>query len=161
MSLNLGRLELYMGPRQLGAPDDLLDVIVSFIDGSRQSLDVAVQELEFRPIADALIRARQRGVFVRVVLEGDYLSVRRAFADPWSEGGTNETNRQIHDALQRAKIEVTTDFNPDIFHQKFVIRDEDTLIALARSGIKVRGILDGSQGNQRMRSFEFLAKSLN
>ncbi len=38
---------------------------------------------------------------------------------------------------------------------------DDTLIALARSGIKVRSILDGSQGNQRMRSFEFLAKSLN
>ena len=134
MSLNLGRLELFMGPTQLGAPDDLLDVIVSFIDGSRQSLDVAVQELESRPIADALIRARQRGVSVRVVLEGDYLSVRRALADPWSEGGTNETNRQIHDALQRAKIEVKTDFNPDIFHQKFIIRDKVSADAAILTG---------------------------
>jgi phosphatidylserine/phosphatidylglycerophosphate/cardiolipin synthase-like enzyme len=111
-----------------------LDVIVSFIDGSRQSLDVAVQELESRPIADALIHARQRGVLVRVVLEGDFLSVRRALADPWSEGGINETNRQIHDALQKAKIKVTTDFNPDIFHQKFVIRDEDTVDAAILTG---------------------------
>ncbi len=134
MSLNLGRLELFMGPRELGAPDDLLDAIVSFIDGSRQSLDVAVQELESQPIADALIRARQRGVLVRVVLEGDYLSVRKPLADPWVKGGNNEANRQVHDALQRAKIEVKTDYNPNIFHQKFIIRDEDTADAAILTG---------------------------
>jgi len=81
-----------------------------------------------------LIRARQRGVSVRVVLEGDSLSVGRALADPWSKSGINETNRQIHDALQRAKIEVKTDFNPDIFHQKFIIRDVDTADAAILTG---------------------------
>ena len=46
MSIKEGNIELHMGPSQLGAPDNLQDVIVGFIDGAKKRLDVAVQELE-------------------------------------------------------------------------------------------------------------------
>ena len=60
-------IEIHMGPRQLGAPDDLEEAIIKFIDGAAKSLDIAVQELRSKPITVALIRARQeRRVEVRI-----------------------------------------------------------------------------------------------
>lgn len=73
MSKILGNIELYMGPQQLGAPDDRSQVIINFIDGAQTSLSIAVQELDSRPVAEAIIRARQRSVVVKLVLEADYL----------------------------------------------------------------------------------------
>ncbi len=53
MPKKVGKLKLYMGPRQVGGPDDLLRGIVGFIDGVKRKLDIAVQELDNREIADA------------------------------------------------------------------------------------------------------------
>ncbi len=69
MAVDVGGLEIYMGPSELGAPDNLEDVIVGFILKARSTLDIAVQELESIPIAEAIIQSRTRGVRVRVVLE--------------------------------------------------------------------------------------------
>ncbi len=121
MSIDVGSIELYMGGP--GAPDDLGATIVDFIDDAREELFVAVQELEERSIAEAIIRARQRGLRVRVVLEGHYLTVDHAVDDPFTPGGKNEDNREIHAALLRAKVGVITDLNPKIYHQKYVVRD--------------------------------------
>jgi len=129
------RLELHMGPASLGAPDDLLQVIVDFIDGARTSLDVAVQEIESRPIATALIRAKQRGLRVRLVLEQDYLRADKPPADPFAVGGEDEENRNLFAAMLRANIDARADYNPHIFHQKFIIRD---------SGKTKRALLTGS-----------------
>lgn len=129
------RLELHMGPASLGAPDDLESAIVGFIDRARQSLDVAVQEIESRPIAEALVRARQRGLRVRVVLEQDYLREERPPADPFAVGGAVEENRNLFAALLRAGIDARADYNGDIFHQKFIVRD---------SGGSRRALLTGS-----------------
>ena len=64
-----GKIEAYAGPSELGAPDDLEQVIVKFIAGATTSLDIAVQELDSKPIAQAILDARWRGVRVRMVLE--------------------------------------------------------------------------------------------
>lgn len=128
MVMKAGNLEIYMGPHQLGAPDNLETAIVDFIDGAKKRLDVAVQELDNKAIADALVRARQRKCVVRIVLEGSYLSVNRARAKPYESGGSNESNRFIHDALLRANMDVKTDFNPAIFHQKFIVRDGSAVL---------------------------------
>ena len=106
MPLDLGSLELYMGPNNLGAPDNLETTIISFINGARQSLFIAVQELESENITRALINARQRGIIIKLILEGHYLSVRNAVPDPFSPGGTNEENRRLHAALLRADIDI-------------------------------------------------------
>lgn len=87
-----------------------------------------MQELENVNIAKALIRAKQRRVRVRVVLEQNYLRTGRISQNPWSQTGTNEDNRQIHDAILRANIDVKCDYNSNIFHQKFIIRDGKAIL---------------------------------
>ncbi|MBD3392999.1 MAG: phospholipase [Chitinivibrionales bacterium] len=134
MSLTLGRLEMHMGPRELGAPDDLEQVIRDFIAGARKELLIAVQELESIPIAEAVIAARARGVRVRLILEKNYLTLSRAPADPWTRGGENEENRRILAALLRARVDLMSDLNPETFHQKFMVRDADTSRAAVLTG---------------------------
>jgi phosphatidylserine/phosphatidylglycerophosphate/cardiolipin synthase-like enzyme len=118
-----------MGPQQLNAPDHLLEVIVDFIDAAHTSLHVAVQELDSLPIAQALVRARlERNVQVQLVLETDYLREKSARPDPFAAGGEHEVNRSLYDAILRTSISVHSDFNPDIFHQKFIVRDRQSLL---------------------------------
>ncbi|MFB3066303.1 MAG: phospholipase D-like domain-containing protein [Planctomycetota bacterium] len=128
MPKKVGKLKLHMGPRQVGGPDDLLRAIVGFIDGAKRKLDIAVQELDNREIADAIIRAKQRKVNVRLVLEGDYLKVDKPRPKPFQSGGKNEANRILHDAILRSAIQVHSDFNPKIFHQKFIVRDKSAVL---------------------------------
>ena len=119
----VGGVEFYAGPPVLGAPDDLDVVIRDFIAGATTSLHVAVQELDSRAIAEALLAAKARKVRVSVILEGGYLLEDKALVDPWALAGENESNRVIHAALLRAGVDVITDLNPAIFHQKFIVRD--------------------------------------
>lgn len=128
MSKIIGNIEVHMGPQQLGGPDNLQEVIINFIDGAQTSLFIAVQELDSRPIAEAIIRAKQRSVTVKVVLEADYLVEKTAQQDPFLAVGENEINRLLQDAILRASIFVRSDFNSDIFHQKFIIRDNQSLL---------------------------------
>ena len=123
LPLTVGNISILMGPDALGAPDNLEQAIVRFIAKAEKRLDVAVQELESRPIADALLAAKARGVRVRVVLEGDYLVASRRRSNPFQPGGGNEKNRKIFAALLRARVDVKTNYNPAIFHQTFVVRD--------------------------------------
>lgn len=128
MPMTIGNVELLMGPQEVGGPDDLRKAVVSFISGAKKKLDIAVQELDNRKIAEAIVNARQRGIAVRLVLEADYLRAKSRRPDPWVAGGGHESNRVIHDAILRSAIKVNTDFNPDIFHQKFIIRDGNALL---------------------------------
>lgn len=135
-----GKIETYVGPTELGASDDLEEVIVSFIAGAKKTLHIAVQELDSLPIAQAIIDASWRGVRVRMILEQDYLEEEKApitkqkpgenaeqarYRAQWSEDPPKELdmNRDILTALLRNNVHVTADYNPKIFHQKFIIRD--------------------------------------
>ena len=128
MPIKKGNIELYMGPREVGGPDDLKKAIIDFIDGATKKLDIAVQELDSIDIAEAVIRARQKKIRVRIVLEGDYLKSKKGSKNPFKLGGKHEVNRQIHDAILRTAINVKSDYNPKIFHQKFIIRDGNSLL---------------------------------
>lgn len=121
----VGNIEVYMGPCELNQPDDLEGTIINFIKKAKNSLFIAIQELDSKAIAEAIIEARSRGISVSFVTEADYLTVKKAAVNPWRLAGENEENREIHNALMRAKITVKTDYNPKIFHQKFVVRDPD------------------------------------
>jgi phosphatidylserine/phosphatidylglycerophosphate/cardiolipin synthase-like enzyme len=137
MAVDLGSLKLFLGPAEilpLGSPaslDDLEAAIVGFIDGALKSLDIAVQEVDSEPIARAIIRAQiGRKVAVRLVSEADYLSLKKPLDDPFLPklDDENEVNRILHAALLRSKAWVRTDYNPDIFHQKFIIRDKSAVL---------------------------------
>jgi phosphatidylserine/phosphatidylglycerophosphate/cardiolipin synthase-like enzyme len=134
MSRSIGGLELHLGPARLGAPDDLQAVIVNFIDDTKHTLDIAVQELDSRAVATAIIAARARGVRVRLILEGAYLVEDPPAPDPWALTGDLEENRVIYAALLRAGVDVITDLNPAIFHQKFAVRDEGETSAATLTG---------------------------
>lgn len=145
-----------VGPPELGAADDLEEVIVAFIDDATTSLDVAVQELDNLAIAEALIRRKRAGVSVRVVLNHSYLqdssdagsrpapdltTIAQLAAD---EGG-HKINRDVFAALCRCNIEVRIDLNPvAIFHQKFCVRDVRVVAGERVRRGKNPGLLTGS-----------------
>ncbi|MFI6395936.1 phosphatidylserine/phosphatidylglycerophosphate/cardiolipin synthase family protein [Nonomuraea sp. NPDC050540] len=136
-----GKIEAFVGPTELGAADNLEQVIIDFIGGAKRFLDIAVQELDSEPIAQAILDARFRGVDVRMVLEQDYLisaklpniapkagedeAAARLRVQWGQESGAKslEPNRKILAALLRCNVDVKADYNPAIFHQKFIIRD--------------------------------------
>lgn len=124
----IGNIEIFMGPHQLNGPDNLQEVIVNFIDGAQKRLFIAVQELDSKSIAEAIIRARQRKVLVKVVLEADYLLERTALINPFEAGGKYELNRSLSAAILRSSINVRSDYNGDIFHQKFIVRDSASVL---------------------------------
>ena len=127
MPETVGKVKLYMGPDSVGGPDNLEKVITDFISQAKKSLDIAVQELDSETIARAITGKRPE-VRVRLVMEADYLRARRSRSAPWDVGGGREVNRGIQNALLRSAAWVRSDFNPAIFHQKFIIRDSTAVL---------------------------------
>jgi phosphatidylserine/phosphatidylglycerophosphate/cardiolipin synthase-like enzyme len=127
MPNTVGKIKFYMGPQTVGGPDNLAEAITGFIGKAKKSLDIAVQELDSEEIAKAIINTRP-GVRVRIVTEADYLKAPKFRDNPWTKGGKHEPNREIQNALLRSAAWVRSDFNPSIFHQKFIIRDNRVLL---------------------------------
>ncbi len=134
MALDLNKISVYCGPTQLGAPDDLLDVITSFIGSAESSLDIAVQEIDHPVIAQAIVGAHRKGVKIRVVLEQSYMlpSSKEGLSSidvtQPNTGDSHEINRELLSQMLRAGISLHVDFNPEIFHQKFIIRDKKQVL---------------------------------
>ena len=128
MPLTIGNINLYMGPHTLGAPDNLEETIIQFIEGALKRLEIAIQEVDNWNIANAIIQAKQRGVITTVVLEGDYLKSYPGLKNPYNEGGSLQHNREIMATMMRAGVNVKLDFNTSIFHQKFIVRDRASVL---------------------------------
>jgi phosphatidylserine/phosphatidylglycerophosphate/cardiolipin synthase-like enzyme len=126
MPASAGPVVLFMGPHTLGGPDDLGAAIINFINGAQRELLIAVQEIDHPDIAAALIAARRRGVRVFAVVEQDYLREPKALDD--GEAGSLDANRAILSSLLRVGGDVKADYNPDIFHQKYIVRDGSTVL---------------------------------
>lgn len=132
MPITHGNVELYLGPTEQGGADSLIDPIVDLIDSAkrRQKLLIAVQEIDNRAIAEAIIRARYRGATIDLVIEQSYLlnqtkprDIRKVF----DAAGAREINRSLFAAILRSTTDVKVDFNPDIFHQKFIVLGDSVL----------------------------------
>ncbi|MEI8306475.1 MAG: phospholipase D-like domain-containing protein [Chloroflexales bacterium] len=83
--------------------------IIADIDAATRSVDMATYEYNLTSVADALVRARRRGVKVRVALDRENLD------DP--------TMAQWAGAAQDAKIPVTWEQTDAFMHSKFIIVD--------------------------------------
>lgn len=81
------------------------DTVIQSIDEAQSTLEVAVYEIDWEPLAEAIIRAHERGVNVRVVTDSDYLK--------------EEATQKI---LQ-AEVPVVPDDREPFMHNKFVIID--------------------------------------
>jgi phosphatidylserine/phosphatidylglycerophosphate/cardiolipin synthase-like enzyme len=85
---------------------------------------IAVQEIDNPDIAHAIIDARLRGVNIDLVVEQSYLLADKKPKDRESalaSGGKHEINRTLFNAILRSTADIKVDFNPNIFHQKFMI----------------------------------------
>lgn len=123
MPIVQGDIEIYLGPREQGGPDSLLEPIVKFIDDARsgQTLMIAVQEIDNADIAKAIVRARLRKVTIDVVIEQSYLLEEKAPLDAFLREGKYEINRDVFCAILRSTTDIKCDFNGSIFHQKFMV----------------------------------------
>jgi phosphatidylserine/phosphatidylglycerophosphate/cardiolipin synthase-like enzyme len=123
MPITRGNITVHLGPAEQGGSDSLVDPIVAFIDRAkrRQKLMIAVQEIDHKPIAEAIVRARQRKATVDVVIEQSYLMNKRVPADAFVPGGAHEINRELYNAILRSTADIKSDFNSHIFHQKFMV----------------------------------------
>jgi phosphatidylserine/phosphatidylglycerophosphate/cardiolipin synthase-like enzyme len=79
--------------------------LIASIDAARLSVDVAIYSLSLRELGNALLRARDRGVAVRVVMESD------------------NRERSVPQALIEAGIPILGDRREGLMHDKFVIID--------------------------------------
>ena len=132
MPITVGKIELHLGPQEQGGPDSLIDPIIAFIRRAkkRQNLMIAVQEIDNQEIAEAIIEARLRGVNVDLVVEQSYLlgsTKPTDLAEAFSASGKHEVNRFLFNALLRSTTDVKLDFNPRIFHQKFMVLGNSVL----------------------------------
>jgi phosphatidylserine/phosphatidylglycerophosphate/cardiolipin synthase-like enzyme len=87
-----------------------LDVpIVQAIDAAQQSIDLAIYNLSMESIGDALIRAHQRGVIVRMVMESENI------------------DNKVTDAIKEAGIKIRNDRHggkdTGLMHNKFLVID--------------------------------------
>ena len=87
-------------------PENIAAVCARHIDKSQHSLDLCGQEIENQEIVQAVLRAAQRGVRVRVVTEADY---------------ANEAGPR---AFRAAGIPVFADGRSEVMHDKFVVLDQ-------------------------------------
>jgi phosphatidylserine/phosphatidylglycerophosphate/cardiolipin synthase-like enzyme len=85
------------------------EVLAAALDAAQNTIDVAIYELDLPVITDALIRAKARGVRVRLVTDTDSLET------PF-----------IQD-LRKAKIPVVDDRREALMHNKFVVIDQSAV----------------------------------
>lgn len=126
MPITAGDMEIHLGPQEQGGPDDLLQAILGFIKKARkgQNLMIAVQEIDNQEIAEEIIKARLKGVNVDLVIEQSYLLAKskpNSVEEAFEERGAHEINRNLMNAILRSTADIKMDFNPKIFHQKFMI----------------------------------------
>ncbi|QQR92447.1 MAG: phospholipase D family protein [Candidatus Iainarchaeum archaeon] len=85
---------------------------ISALDAAQERIDVAMYSFTNDALGDALVRAKERGVRVRVVLE------KQQDSSSFSE----------HGKLSAAGISVRVDSNPQLMHHKFAVIDERFVI---------------------------------
>jgi phosphatidylserine/phosphatidylglycerophosphate/cardiolipin synthase-like enzyme len=112
-----GEIQVFFTTPSLVYPDrpaqrgdsPLLQAVMADIDAARTSVDVAVFDLDVVQFVDTLIRAKERGVAVRAIVDSENLETPEV---------AEQTGR-----LQDADIPVTFDDREPFMHNKFVVVD--------------------------------------
>ncbi len=87
---------------------DLQAVIISRIDAAKSTIDLAVHEFNLVQIANALTRAKDRGVQVRCIVENNYTEPGFRPLSDEDYGELSEAKRTEYDA-ERAELDVNGD----------------------------------------------------
>ena len=107
--------------------------LVDAIDAARMSIDVAAYSLTLNSVRYALIRAHDRGVIVRMVMES-----------------TNMDRSDVK-ALQQAKIPIIGDNRPGLMHDKFMVLDRSE-VWMGSMNFTDAGTYDDNNNMMRIRS---------
>lgn len=91
--------------------DSALALVLTTVRQSTRQLDVAAYSFTSKPVAEAILAAKQRGVHVRVMVD------KKANRDKYSAATF----------LANQGVEVRTNGNYAIQHNKFIVADRDTL----------------------------------
>lgn len=91
-------------------PSPLLQAVLADLDAAQATIDLAVFDLDVNEIAEALIRARARGVVARVVIDSENLA-------------TPEVS-ELTGRLERVGIAVRFDDREPFMHNKFIVVDD-------------------------------------
>ena len=99
-------------------PEDGISAVTDFIDAAKESVDIAVYQMDpsYSPLVESLTRAKDRGVRVRILLSGTI----------YPPGSTNDNPRDV-EILREQGFEAELS-RPDFSfsHWKVLIRDADT-----------------------------------
>ncbi|WP_374686728.1 phosphatidylserine/phosphatidylglycerophosphate/cardiolipin synthase family protein [Promineifilum sp.] len=90
----------------------LIDRLIDYIDAAETSIDVAVFETNLTPVAEALIRAHERGVAVRWITD-----------DENGIDADGEEGRGQFLLMEEAGIPIRDDLRSAFMHNKFIIID--------------------------------------
>ena len=94
----------------------IIDKLIGYIDAAQTSIDVAAFETNLTPVAEALIRAHERGVVVRWITD-----------DENGRDADGEEGRGQFALLEAAGIEVRDDLRSAFMHNKFILIDGQLL----------------------------------
>ena len=89
---------------------------VQFVEASTKSLDVAAYEFDLETVAQAMTRAKGRGVAVRMVTDSDTVNATR-------DAETQKALKIVRDA----GIAIVPDERSAIMHHKFAVRDGEEI----------------------------------
>jgi phosphatidylserine/phosphatidylglycerophosphate/cardiolipin synthase-like enzyme len=89
---------------------------VQFVDASTRSLDIAAYEFDLENVAQALARAKARGVAVRMVTDTDTVNATR-----------DEVTQKALRIVRDAGITIIPDERSAIMHHKFAVRDGEEI----------------------------------
>jgi phosphatidylserine/phosphatidylglycerophosphate/cardiolipin synthase-like enzyme len=104
-------------PGSEAAGDLFVANLIDYIDAAQTSIHLVVYEMNLTPVAEALVRAHERGVDVRFVTD--------------NEAGLESDSEEGHGQfalLQEAGIEVRSDTRSALMHNKFIIIDNAIFI---------------------------------
>jgi phosphatidylserine/phosphatidylglycerophosphate/cardiolipin synthase-like enzyme len=85
---------------------------VQYVDAARSTLDIAAYEFDLENVAQAIKRARERGVTVRMVTDTDTINAVR-----------DEVTQQALKTVRDAGVTIVPDERSAIMHHKFAVRD--------------------------------------
>ncbi|MDX2253911.1 MAG: phospholipase D-like domain-containing protein [Pseudanabaenaceae cyanobacterium bins.39] len=144
---NYNQAEKYRDPyRQIERfGDNLENIIIENIDNAKVSIDMAVQELRLPNIAKAMIKAKERGVRVRLILENKY-----------SQSFAELTKEQVNKFNQRDRDRYTeflrfADLNNDGVISNDELNQRDAIQMIKTANIPwLDDTADGSKGSGLM-----------
>ena len=96
--------------------DGIDERFVQFVDASTRSLDVAAYEFDLENVAQAMVRAKSRGVAVRMVTDTDTVNAVR-----------DEVTQKALKLVRDAGITIVPDERSAIMHHKFAVRDGEEI----------------------------------